>query len=239
MEWLYKAPIAHRGLHKGFTIPENSIAAFKKALQKGYSIELDVRVTKDKQVVVFHDKNLNRLTKSKKKIKNNTYAMLKNHTLYQTNQRIPLLSEVLDLVNGKVPIVIEMKNYEEIGFFEEAVYDVIKEYKGDFAICSFNPEVINWFSKNHPKIKTGLIFGDIKKFEIKYYNLVFLYRYLKLKPDFVSLDFKLIDTFIVNMCRFLNVPLVSWTVDGKRKNEKALHLVDNVIFEGFKPKLLY
>ena len=239
MEWLFKSPIAHRGLHKGFIVPENSMAAFKKALQKGYGIELDVRVTKDRQVVVYHDKNLSRVSQSKKKIKNNTYAVLKTFSLYQTTQKIPLLSEVLELVDGQVPIVIEMKNYEDVGIFEEAVYDVVKEYKGDFAVCSFNPKVLEWFSKNKPDIKKGLIFGDIKKFEIKYYNLLFLYRYLRLKPDFVSLDYRLIDTFIVKICRFFKVPIVSWTVDGKRKNQKALTLVDNVIFEGFKPKVLY
>ncbi|WP_083568525.1 glycerophosphodiester phosphodiesterase family protein [Arcobacter sp. LA11] len=236
MDWLIQYPIAHRGLHMGFTIPENSNLAFKKALEKNYAIELDIRITKDNQVVVFHDKNLLRICASKKKIANQAYSNLKKFNLYHTSEKIPLLSEVLELINGQVPVLIEVKNYGTVGLFEELLSKELENYKGHFAVCSFNVEVINWFKQNKPDIKRGLIFGDLKKFQIKFYKIVFLYRLFTSKPDFISLDYKLLDTFLVNFCRFFNKPLVSWTIDSKKKLRKARHIVDNIIFENIKIK---
>ena len=237
MEWLTKTPIAHRGLHKGFKVPENSMLAFKRAMSKGYAIELDVRITKDKQVVVFHDKNLVRLFRSKRKVNRLTYKELLKYSFFNTNEKIPLLKDVLKLIDGKVPVLIEIKNYGAVGEFEALVVDVIKSYEGEMAVCSFNPDVIAWFAQNQPNILRGMVFGDIHKFDIRYHNLTFLYRYLILRPHFVSLDYKLLDTFIVQMCRYFKVPLISWTINGKKKEHKAQVLVDNIIFEFFKPEV--
>jgi glycerophosphoryl diester phosphodiesterase len=236
MKWIKDRPIAHRGLHKGFDIPENSISAFKRAINSNYAIELDVRFTKDEKIVVFHDKNLIRLCADRRKIRNQNYSAIKNIKLYNTNETIPLLSDVLALVNGKVPLVIEIKNYEKVGLFEELIAKELENYTGEFAICSFNHHVVDWFSKNKPDISRGLIFGDIKKFNIKFFKSTFLYRFFKVKPDFISLDYKLINTLIPVFCRRTDIPIVSWTVDSKKKRRKAIRIVDNIVFENIKPK---
>ena len=108
--WLVSMPIAHRGLHNNDTIPENSLKAFQKCIDKNIPIELDVRVTKDKQIVVFHDDKLSRMTEIDGYVNNIDYADLLSARLLKTNEKIPLFSEVLELVNGKVPILIEVKN---------------------------------------------------------------------------------------------------------------------------------
>lgn len=236
MKWIIERPIAHRGLHRGFKIPENSMKAFELAVENNYAIELDVRITKDNQVIVFHDKNLIRLCDSRKKVKNQRYSVLKQMKLYNTDESIPLLKDVLALIEGKVPVVIEIKNYTQVGEFEKAIVEVIKDYEGEIAICSFNPNVVDWFRVNYPNITRGLIFGDIKKFNIKYYKLVFLKRFFRVKPDFISLDYKLLNTLIPFFCKKGKVPIVSWTVDSKRKMKKARRIVDNIIFERIKPK---
>lgn len=235
MKWLKDTPLAHRGLHNEYTVPENSILAFKKAIENGYGIELDVRITKDNQVVVFHDKNLKRLFNSSKIIQDLNYDTLKEFKLYDTSEHIPLLKDVLELVDGKVPLLIEIKNYGISGNFEQLVYDVIKDYKGKLAICSFTPNVVSWFLKNHPRIKRGLIFGDLNSLEIQYHSCIFLYRYFKLKPHFVSLDSLLLDTFIINICRFFKIPSVSWIIKTDDKAKDALSKVDNIIFESIDP----
>ena len=235
MNWLQNTPIAHRGLHKGFSIPENSMKAFKRAISKNYAIELDVRLTKDNKLVVFHDKNLIRVCANRKKIRSQTASTLNKIKLYHSNQTIPLFKDVLELVNGKVPIVVEVKNYGTVGKFEERLVEELEGYVGEIAICSFNPEVIYWFRKNRPDYKRGLIFGDIKKFQIRFYKATFLKYFFKTKPNFISLDYKLLDTLIPVFCRRAKIPIVSWTINSKKKKLKAKAIVDNIVFENVKP----
>lgn len=236
MKWIKNRPIAHRGLHKGFEIPENSLFAFKRAMDNNYAIELDVRLTKDEKVIVFHDKNLIRLCADRRKIGNQNYNAIKDIKLYNSNETIPLLMDVLNLIDGKVPLIIEIKNYGKIGLLEELLVKQLEEYMGEYAICSFNHHVIDWFRKKHPLILRGLIYGDIKKFKIKFYKSTFLYRFFKVKPHFVSLDYKLLDTLIPMFCRRSLIPIVSWTIDSKKKRRKAIKIVDNIIFENIKAK---
>lgn len=231
MEWLKKKSIAHRGLHDEKFIPENTILSFEEAIKKGYGIELDVRITKDKQIVVFHDKNLIRLSNSNKKIEDLDFDELKKFKLLDTNEEIPLLSEVLSLVDSRVPLLIDIKDYGDIGTIERCIYEIIKDYRGELAICSFNPEVVLWFLKYRPNIKRGLIFGNLEKYEIKYHNFIFIYRYLLVRPHFVSLEYKLVNTFLVKICKLFKIPLISWTIKSKSSLEKVLGKVDNIIFE--------
>lgn len=231
MDWITKIPISHRGLHKGVDTPENSILSFKKAIEKKYAIELDVIITKDKKIVVFHDEDLLRLCSSNKYISNEKYDSLKNFNLYKTSEKIPLFSEVLTLVAGQVPLLIEIKNHGEIGEFEEILAKQLDSYKGDFAICSFNEEVVFWFKQNRPSFLRALTFGDIKKFPIKFYEVVFIYRLFRTKPTFVSLDYKLLDTLIPTICKLFRKPLIIWTINSQKKLLKAKLKADNIIFE--------
>ena len=137
ISFLTNTPIAHRGYHNS-KYPENSIAAFKNAMKYGYTIELDVHLTKDYKIVVFHDKTLKRVCNIDKCIEELTYEELSKYNLFDTKYKIPLLKEVLDLVNGKAGLLIETKVIRFNGKLEEELSKLLDNYKGPFAVQSFN-----------------------------------------------------------------------------------------------------
>lgn len=231
MNWLVQRPIAHRGLHKGRTIPENSYSSFQRAIDKNYAIELDIRMTKDKKLIVFHDESLLRVCDYKAEISNFTYEELNDKYLYETSEKIPLLKDVLYLVGGRVPLLLEIKSHEKIGRLETILSKELDKYKGEFAICSFNTKIMNWFRKYKPNYLRGIIYGDLKRYESSFSELLFVYRLIKLRPNFVSLQYELLDTMIPKLCRLYGKKFVCWTVDSKDKMNKAKSIADNVIFE--------
>lgn len=223
--------IAHRGLHKGREIPENSMLAFQKAVEKNYGIELDITISKDNEIVVFHDDTLNRLCNINGNIEDFEYSFLKKLKLYGTQEHIPLFSEVLSLVENKVPLIIEIKKHKNIGILETKLCELLNNYTGEYYICSFEKDILTWFKKNKPNLKRGLIFEtNLKKFQ-KYNKTLFLYKYFKTKPDFISLDYKLLDSSIYSFCVKNNLPIISWTINSKEKYKKVNKKVDSVIFE--------
>ncbi|PUE63596.1 glycerophosphodiester phosphodiesterase family protein [Arcobacter caeni] len=225
--------IAHRGLHKSRIIPENSILAFKAAIEKNYAIEFDINITKDNQIVVFHDDDLNRLCNKKEKIEEITYDFFKDLRLYESDEKIPLLKELLDEVNGQIPLVIEIKKHENIGVLEDILIKMLKEYKGEYFICSFEKDILFWLQNNKPKQIRGLIFGSfLKKFK-KYEKAIFLYKFLKSKADFISLDDKLIDSSIYDFCKKKELEVITWTIKDKKRFKQIEKKVNGVIFEGF------
>ena len=125
--WIIEIPIAHRGLDNG-SIPENSMAAFRNAIEKGYTIELDVQFTKDKELIVFHDDDLSRLTNDNRKVKDVNYQELKNLKLENTDEKIPTLKEVVEMVDNQVPLIIEIKDGEDIIGLSEKTYNIMKNY---------------------------------------------------------------------------------------------------------------
>ena len=149
--WIKEIPIAHRGIHTK-DIPENSLGAFENAIKKGYTIELDVQFTKDKEVVVFHDANLKRMTNDTRNIEDVNYDELKNLKLGNTDEVIPTLEEVLELVNNKVGIIVEIKDCKDSIELSEKTYKILKEYKGNYAIQSFNPFILEWYAQNAPEV---------------------------------------------------------------------------------------
>lgn len=136
--------IAHRGLHSEL-VPENSLTAFRLAVEKCLSIELDVRLTKDCRIVVFHDNDLMRMCGIEGKVFDYTYEQLSAFKLKNSDEKIPLLSEVLKTVDGKVPLLIELKGGAPFGELESRVDHMMKKYKGEFAVQSFNPFSVMWF----------------------------------------------------------------------------------------------
>ena len=144
-----KKPIAHRGIHA--SVPENTISAFKKAIEKGYPIELDVQLSKDNEVVVFHDSNLNRLSGIDKKVNSLKYSELKKISLTNKDDKIPTLKESLKLINGKVPVIVELKGNQKGHLLEEKVARILDKYQGKFCIKSFNHDIVRWFYLNRPK----------------------------------------------------------------------------------------
>lgn len=223
--------IAHRGLHKGVEIPENSLLAFKNTVEKNYGIELDITISKDNQIVVFHDETLNRLCNVNGNIQEFDYAFLRKLKLYETNEYIPLFSEVLKIVDSKVFLFIEIKKHKNIGFLEVKLCDLLSNYFGEYYICSFEKDILTWFRKNKSVIKRGLIFEPLNiKFQ-KYNKLIFLYKYFKTRPDFISLEYSLFNSDIHKFCKKKNLFVSVWTIDSKEKYQKVNSLVDALIFE--------
>ena len=156
IEWLDKYPIAHRGYHNKEN-PENTLAAFQLALDNNYAIELDIQFTKDYQIVVFHDDNLKRLCGIDKKVCEFTYDELKEFKINNTEHTIPLFIDVLNLVDGKTPIVVEMKSTKYGNdILPGKAYELLREYNGDYAVQSFDPFLVKWYKDFQPHVYTTL-----------------------------------------------------------------------------------
>ena len=191
ISFLKNSLIAHRGLHNDM-IPENSITAFKEAIKYNYIIELDVQILKDNNVVVFHDDNLRRLTGINKKIKDTTYDEIKKLKLLNTNEHIPLFLDVLKLVDGKVPLLIELKYDTKVGLLEDKLLSILKDYNGNYAFQSFNPRSLIYLKKKCPGILRGILVSDFKKTNINLFKRIILKRMIfnyLIKPDFLSVNY--------------------------------------------------
>ena len=157
LSFLQNKIIAHRGVNDNNKVVENTLESFSNAVKLGYAIEFDIHLLKDNEIVVYHDDNLKRLTGINKDLKDLTYDDIKDIKLLNTNQTIPKLSEVLKLVNGKVPIIIELKYDRKVGLLEKELVKYLDNYKGKFAVKSFNPLIVRWFKINRKDYIRGLL----------------------------------------------------------------------------------
>lgn len=236
LNFLKETIIAHRGVHsKEKNIIENSIESFQKAIEKNYIIELDVHYLKDGEVVVFHDDNIERITGINKNIKDCTYEEIRNIKLYNQNTYIPKFSDVLKLVDGKVPILIELKNDNKTGLLEEKLMENLRNYNGKFAIQSFNPFSVKWFKDNYPDIIRGQLvckFKNGKMNKIKKLLLKNMFFNFITKPDFISYnteDLNYEEAIKIKKRKFL----LGWTVRSKEKYDELIKYYDNLICEEF------
>lgn len=208
-----KSPlIAHRGVH--YKYKENSLKAFKMAIIEGYTIEFDVHLTKDDKIVVYHDNNLKRLTGVDKEIWKCTYDEIISII------NVPTIDEVLDLVNGEVALIIELKFSMKFGKLEKLLVDVLDNYVGEFAVQSFNPYSIMWFRKHRKNYVRGYLIN----------NSVFIkfIMYLLLKPDFVAVNIRTIKkTGIQNLRR--KCIIIGYTIKDNRDYNMYYSYADNFI----------
>ena len=227
---------AHRGLWDKES-PENSLGAFEKAIKNGYAIELDVNPIEDGTPVVFHDSKMSRMTGKDRYIQNLTREELETTTLLNTTEKIPTLEETLKFVDGRTPLLIEIKAQEKIGELEKKVLELLVNYKGEYAIQSFNPYTLAWFNQNAPKIWRGQLSSFFKDVKLSMFKKSFLKRLKTNKIahfDFVSYEV----TYLPNrFTKKLEKPLLTWTVKKQEDYLKAIQYADNVIFEGFEPKI--
>ena len=220
--------IAHRGLHNK-EIPENSIKAFENAIKNNYIIELDIHLLKDNNIVVFHDDNLKRMCNVNKKIKDLTYEELQKYSLKKTRYKIPLFSEVLKLVDGKVPLIIEFKYDLKAGKLEREAVRLLDNYKGLFCVKSFNPMSVYWFKKHRNNYIRGLLvdskwstLGEILSSSMILKRLC--------KPDFLSCKYILLNNKKVKKFA-LNKPVLCWTIRNKNNYLKYKDKFYNLICE--------
>lgn len=233
LEFLSRSLIAHRGYYsnkKG--IPENSVIAFKKAIDNNYLIELDVRLTKDKKLVVFHDDNLKRVCGVNKRVKNLTYKELLKYNLFDTTQKVPLFSEVIKLVNGRVPILIETKFHNRYGVLEKILINELSNYKGLYAIQSFYPLSLLWFKTNTKHIPIGLLSSNFKNNKNSLKKLIGKTLILDLffKTDFISYDLKGLPNNYLSLKKDKK-KIVIWTIKNKKDYDLAKKYTDALICE--------
>ena len=238
---LWKTKYAHRGLHsRDEKIPENSLAAFSLAAESGYGIELDLQLTLDGQIVVFHDDSLKRVCGVDKLIWDCTYAELQQYRLSGTDQRIPLFTEVLALVNSRVPFILELKTSKRHRELCEKTAPVLDVYTGPYCIESFNPAIVSWFRKNRPQVVRGQLSSGYKDFGVlpiwQAMLLSSLMTNVASRPHFVA--FRHEDShhkLKLGLYRLLGGKLVGWTVRDTDDRDYCFKFFDTVIFEFFKP----
>lgn len=226
MNWLNKLPIAHRGLHSNANnIYENTKESFLAAVNENYAIECDVVLSKDHEVVVFHDENLKRLCNLDKNVSSLTMNELRSLKIYESNSNIISLDEMLHVVSAHVPIIIEIKG-KFTPFIEERIQEIIRSYKGPIALKTFNLKSVEWLIKFLPYVYKGLVIdSNTNNFE----------AILELNIDFVSCDIEFIESNLVDRLKKKGLPIITWTVDNEDKKKKANLIADNIIFENIRP----
>lgn len=239
--WLY----AHRGIHSNKNgPPENSTPAFLKAVEKRYGIELDVQLTKDGIPVVFHDYNLLRACGVDLKVADLTYKELRRYRLFNSSEMIPTLAEVLAVVNGRVPLIIEFKIPFDPKPLCRKVYSVLHNYKGFYSIESFNPLGLIWYKKYKPNILRGQLSTDFVKDQVEGNKIQhFLLRNLLLnfmtRPDYIAYNHKYKDDFSFKICKKLFRPItVAWTIRSQEELNNSINDFDLFIFERFTPQVV-
>ena len=235
--FLRTLPIAHRGLHSA-AIPENSIPAFRAAIEHGYAIETDVHFTKNGRLVVFHDDNLFRMTGDERNIKDCTVSELKRLRLGGTDEQIPLFREFLKEVAGRVPLLIEIKNMAGVKAkrVAAALSEALEGYEGEYAVQSFNPFYVKAYKKLHPEVACGVL-GIAQKGAakgIQAYVIKHLCFNFAVRPDFISYCFE--DLPRRKITKFKGARL-AWVVRSSYDETRARQYADNIIFENYLPKL--
>ena len=235
--WSY----AHRGLHSP-GIPENSMAAFRAALEHGFGVELDVHLLKDGNLAVIHDSLLNRTTGQPGRVEDLTTEELKHYPLEGTTETIPEFMDVLTLFNGKAPIIVELKPTDgNHAALAEAACKMLESYKGVFCMESFDPRVTRWLRKNRSDIIRGQLSENWMKSAVKLpWVLKFAMTYhisnIYTRPDFIAYKYADRKAFGTDICRkFWDIQGVSWTLKTPEEYETAVKEGWIPIFEGFEP----
>ena len=233
----YGQNIAHRGLHTADqSVPENSLEAFRLAAEAGYGIELDVQLSKDGQVVVCHDDNLNRVCGIPKRIDELDYEELAKTSLFGTDQHVPLFTDVLKTVDGRVPMIVELKDTKNNKELCKKTLDLLKAYDGATCIESFNPLIVSYFAWHAPKIFRGQLSQPTKNFGGSFLGFALgnlLFNVIA-RPHFIAYRIGP-KPISVRFCEALGAVKAAWT----SHDESTEKDYDIVIFEYYTPKVKY
>ncbi len=237
--WFY----AHRGLHDNTSdAPENSIKAFQKAIDAGYGIELDIQLSKDKVPVVFHDYTLERMCGKMGKVCDYTYEELQEFQLLESQEHIPHFEDVLKLVNGKVPLIIEFKIESTDTSLCPIADRVLQDYKGTYCVESFNPLGILWYRQNRRNIVRGQL-SDAFLREGEYKGVLYfvlqnlLFNFIT-RPDFVAYHHKYPNMLSRKICHKLYQNMAAaWTIKSEEQLKEAEKHFDLFIFDSFIPEV--
>ncbi len=247
LSWLTARPIAHRGFHnKEAGILENTPSAVKAAVKNTFAIEVDLQETRDGQVIVFHDPNLERLTHGEGKVIDFDLADLRKLSMRGSTDPIWTLQELLDLVGGKVPLVIEIKTLnlmEGQDGFIKTIAGILAPYKGPAAIKSFDPKMLRTMKDVAPQIPRGCIAMttlsknfDLRLTEREIARISWMVHMAGTDPHFVSFFVKDLPAEGPSFLReFYGLPVMTWTVKTKEDRLNAAKYADQIVFEGFNP----
>ncbi len=234
----FGANIAHRGLHRADrSVPENSLSAFRDAAENGYAIELDVHLTADDRVVVFHDDSLRRVCGVEQDVEALTWHELRELRLDGTGEHMPLLSDVLAEVRGRVPIVVELKTSPRRKELCERTWELLRPYNGDYCIESFDPRIVRWWRINAPGVLRGQLsctreqFGEATK-PVEAFALSRLLCNFLGRPQFIAYGVDGKKPLLVRLVEKMGAMRVCWT-SHDWKNEVCN---DAVIFEFYRPR---
>ena len=224
---LFRPPVAHRGLWSPKGAPENSLVAFEAAVEADYGIELDVRLSDDGVVMVFHDEGLERMVGRQGRIADHTAAELGAMRLRDSREPIPTLAEVLDRVDSQSLIHIELKTKPgEEGPLDAAVAALTDAYAGPIAVIGFNAWSHAWWAEHRPSVLRGLDCREPDK----------LAEHVAIgRPHFLALSVDMLDSAPARAARASGFPIVAWTVRSEEMAAAVADLCDNLIFEGFRP----
>ncbi len=244
---LQSTDYAHRGLHNK-SVPENSLTAFRRARDAGYGIELDVRLSQDGRIFVFHDENLMRMCGVKYKLSDCKSSYLRTLNLKESWESIPTLKSVLELIDGNVPILIEIKGTRldrRTKVLCKRLSEMLDSYHGAFAVQSFSPEILSYFRKYRPRFARGLLLTSLKgergKKAVDNAFLRFALRHMLTnvlcRPDFISVDGTLINepAFLLATKLFRAKGFV-WTVRTEKQYSYCRSRGLYTIFERIDPK---
>ena len=233
---------AHRGLHDlGMGIAENSLPAFERACRYGFGIELDVRLSKEGTPHVFHDATLKRVCGIKKQLSELSDRDLRAARLFSTDERIPTLAEMLDLIGGRVPLLVELKNDGNPKPFAKTVSAMLAEYKGFHLVQSFDPRLLREYSRRSPDTPCGLLatrlrengekIGRIIDFTLRNLMTGFIHR-----PDFIAFEYSKRARLSAFARRIIATrPELGWTIRTPEDFQAARRDGVIPIFEGFIP----
>lgn len=234
VSWLGTAGYAHRGLHQP-GVPENSLTAFREAIERGMGIECDVQRSGDGQAVVFHDYDLDRLTGETGPLNQRTAEELSRIELSGSGDRIPTLRRMLEEVAGRVPVLIEIKSkggsFKHSGALCQAVRRVLEGYPGPHAVMSFDPRAVRWFADRSPLTVRGLVVTEENAKALR----GMIRRRLSLwaaKPDFLAYDIRDLPSRFAAGQRRRGLPVLTWTVRSPEHRERAALHADAPIAEG-------
>jgi glycerophosphoryl diester phosphodiesterase len=229
---LLQSPFAHRGLWSPGEAAENSLSAIERGCQSHYGVELDVRLSRDGEVVVFHDDMLERMTGLDAPVSDLTLEELTDTLLQGGPDRIPSLAQVLELVAGRAMLLVELKAGPDPIGLASRLADHLDHYEGPVAVISFDPEPLAWFATHRPHVPRGLDAVWDAEFEADAAE-VLANQIESCSAEFLVLEMKAALGALASTYRDQGLPVIAWTIRSTEDVELVADQCDNFIFEGF------
>lgn len=234
---------AHRGLFDNESdAPENSLAAFRKAVDAGYGMELDVQLSKDDKLVVFHDATLKRMCGVEGNVWDYTLEELQMFKLKNSKETIPTFEDVLKLVDGRAPLIVEYKMDRPPTKVCELGNELLSRYKGAYCIESFHPFALMWYKKHRPDVMRGQLSGNMSqqtknpKLKAVYTLVTYLLTNVLTRPDFIAYDHRYVNNISRRVCRSLGALSVTYTIKSVERYEEVKDEFDLFIFDSCRLK---